>query len=262
MILQGQNVMKTVGKDLLSLRIEIVSISLIVSSLSIVFSNWRKVPVSSHQAIVSSLVGSGLAYGMSVDTTTLLKIVESWVISPIGAFFLSIIVYRVLEAWISRIPPLKAERYIRYLLLVSGSVIAYNTGANELATALGPVVHFGLLTASQAAFIGAFLLLIGAILLSGRVIETIGKGITALDPFSGFAAQFGAGLSVLVFTTLGMPVSTTYCVVGSVVGVGMLKGTRTAKSPFLRKIFLSWVITPFLALFLGYISALTLLIYS
>jgi len=259
MILQGQNVMKTVGKDLVSLRIEIVGISLIISSVAIVVSNWRKVPVSSHQAIVSSLVGSGFAFGMEVDTSTLIKIVESWIVSPISAFFLSIVVYRLLEKGLTKIPPLKAERYIRYLLLFSGSVIAYNTGANELATALGPVVYFGLLTPLQAAFIGAILLWIGAFTLSGRVVETIGKGITALDPFSGFAAQFGAGLSVLIFTTLGMPVSTTYCIIGSILGVGILKSTKTAKLSFLRKIFLSWAITPFVALVLGYIFARSLL---
>jgi len=247
--------MKTVGKDLVSLRIEIIGISLIISSLAIVLSNWKKVPVSSHQAIVSSLVGSGLAFGVSIDVDTLMKIVESWIISPIGAFFLSIFVYRVLIIGISKIPPLKAERCIRYLLLLSGSVIAYNTGANELATALGPVVYFGLLTPLQAAFMGSILLWIGAFLLSGRVVETIGKGITALDPFSGFAAQFGAGLSVLLFTTLGMPVSTTYCVIGAILGVGMLKSTKTAKSPFLKRIFLSWVITPFVAMVLGYVFA-------
>ncbi len=255
MVLQGHNVMKTVGEDLVSLRIEIISISLIISSLAIVLSNWKKVPVSSHQAIVSSLVGSGLAFGVSVDVNTLLRIVESWIISPIGAFFLSIFVYRILRFGISRIPPLTAERYIRYLLLLSGSVIAYNTGANELATALGSVVYFGLLTPLQAAFMGSILLWLGAFFLSGRVVETIGKGITALDPFSGFAAQFGAGLSVLLFTTIGMPVSTTYCVIGAILGVGMLKSTKTAKSPFLKRIFLSWVITPLTALVLGYVFA-------
>ena len=255
MLLQGQNVMRTVGRDLVSLRIEIISISLIISSLAIVLSNWKKVPVSSHQAIVSSLVGSGFAFGVSVDMNTLLRIVESWIVSPVGAFFLSIVVYRILELGTSKIPPLKVERYLRYLLLLSGSVIAYNTGANELATALGPVVYFGLLTPFQAAFMGAILLWLGAFFLSGRVVETIGKGITALDPFSGFAAQFGAGLSVLLFTTLGMPVSTTYCVIGSIIGVGMLKSTRTAKSPFLKRIFLSWIITPVIAMALGYIFA-------
>jgi PiT family inorganic phosphate transporter len=259
MVLQGQNVMRTVGKELVSLNVEIVSISLLISSVAIVFSNWRRVPVSSHQAIVASLVGSGLAYGMSVDYGTLMKIVESWLISPLGAFFLSIVIYRLMEVTLSKLPPLKAEVILRYLLLMSGSVIAYNTGANELATALGPVVYFGLLTPLQAAIIGTALLWTGAYLLSGRVVEAIGKGITSLDPYSGFAAQFGAGLSVLLFTTLGMPVSTTYCIIGSITGVGMLKSTKTAKSPFLKNILLSWIITPVIALTLAFSVSILLL---
>ncbi len=52
-------------------------------------------------------------------------------------------------------------------------------------------------------FLGAFFVFLGAVLLSNRVIETVGKGITALDPYSGFAAQLGAGSCVLLFTFLG-----------------------------------------------------------
>jgi PiT family inorganic phosphate transporter len=132
-------------------------------------------------------------------------------------------------------------------------VIAYNTGANELATALAPVVYFGLLTPLQAGIVGTIFLWFGAMLLSSRVVETVGKGITSLDPFSGFSAQFGAGLSVLIFTTMGMPVSTTYCIIGGVTAVGMLKSTKTTKSPFLKKLFLSWVLTPLIAFLLGYV---------
>jgi PiT family inorganic phosphate transporter len=244
--------MKTVGEDLVSLNIEIIGVSLIMSSLAIIMSNWKKLPVSSHQAIVSSLVGSGLAFGKNVDLNTLMKIVESWIISPVSALFLSILVYKVMERTLSKMPPLKTERYLRTLLLISGGIIAYNTGANELATALGPVVYFGLMSPLQAGIMGTVLLWFGAILLSIRVVETVGKGITSLDPFSGFAAQLGAGLSVFIFTFLGMPVSTTYCIIGSITGVGILKGIRTTKSPFLKKIFLSWILTPLTAFTLSY----------
>ncbi|AGK61051.1 Phosphate/sulfate permease [Archaeoglobus sulfaticallidus PM70-1] len=244
--------MRTVGSELVDLNIHIISISLIISSIAIILSNWKKLPVSSHQAIVSSLVGSGLAFGVSVDFNTLIRIVESWVISPVSAFFASVIVYRIMESVVSKMPPLKVERAVRYLLLLSGSLIAYNTGANELATALGPIVCYGLLTPLQAGIAGTALLWLGAYLLGSRVVETVGKGITSLDPFSGFSAQMGAGISVLLFTSLGMPISTTYCIIGGVTGVGILKSTKTIRSPFLKKIFLSWVITPLTAMILGY----------
>lgn len=99
----------------------------------------------------------------------------------------------------------------------------------------------------RASLVGPFFVFLGAVLLSHRVIETIGKEITALDPYSGFAAQFGAGTCVLLFTSLGMPVSTTYCIIGGISGVGMLKGIRTVRFGLIRRMAISWVLTPLLA---------------
>jgi len=257
-ILQGRNVMKTVGKELVVLSLEVLSVALLISAITIIISNWKRLPVSSHQAIVGSLVGSALSFGYEVHIDTLVKIVESWMISPIGSLFLAMLVYRIMEALFRRIPLFKVERLLRILLLLNGIIIAYNTGANELATALGPIVYYGILTPIQASVIGSALLWFGAFLLSGRVVETVGKGITSLDAFSGFCAQFSAGICVLMFTTLGMPVSTTYCIIGGIIGVGMLKGVKTIKFSLLKRIVLSWIATPLFTFTICYIVAKTL----
>src|SRR4030065_457591 len=165
-VLQGQKVMKTVGKDLLEVNPSMLSISLSISAL------------------------------------------------------------------------FNIERILRALLLISGILIAYNTGANELATVLGPVIYSGLIGKLPSFFLGAFFVFLGAILLSSRVIETVGKGITALDPYSGFAAQLGAGSCVLLFTFLGMPISTTYCIIGGISGVGMVKGMKTVRVVLIKKMML------------------------
>ncbi|MCD6494340.1 MAG: anion permease [Archaeoglobaceae archaeon] len=257
-ILSGQRVMKTVGEDLVSLNVQIISIALVSSSIAIVLSNWKKLPVSSHQAIVASLVGSAFAFGESINIHTLINIIVSWFVSPFGALILSTIVYVLLEKVLLKKPLFRVERYLKVLLLTSGIVIAYNTGANELATALGPIVYYKLLSSLNAAFFGSLLLFFGALALSNRVIETVGKGITKLDAFSGFAAQFGAGLNVLLFTHLGMPVSTTYCIIGGIVGVGLLKGVKTIRFEFIKKIMASWVLTPLTAFLICYLATLFL----
>ncbi|KPJ65242.1 MAG: phosphate permease [Syntrophobacter sp. DG_60] len=246
-ILQGGKVMRTVGKELLEINLHILSIALLISAILIIISNWKKLPVSTHQVIIGSLTGSGIASGMDVNYISLLEIILSWVISPLGALFLSLMLYRVMEKTLSKLPLLQIERILRVLLLISGVLIAYNTGANELATVLGPVIHSGLIDQMRASLVGPFFVFLGAVLLSHRVIETIGKGITALDPYSGFAAQFGAGTCVLLFTSLGMPVSTTYCIIGGISGVGLLKGIRTVRFELIKKIAITWVVAPFLA---------------
>jgi len=252
-LIGGQRVIQTVGGELTELDATIVSVSLLLSSLAIVAANHLKTPVSSHQAIIASLVGSALALGKEVQHTTFVKIVASWIVSPFGALVIAILIYWTMERTISRLPAFRVERTVNFLLLFSGSVVAFNTGANELATALAPAVRYGVVDTLGAAIIGSSMLFAGAVIVSHRVVEVVGKGITALDPYSGLAAQLGAGLTVLIFTFLGMPVSTTYCVVGAVSGVGIYKGLRGVKFSFIRKISLSWILTPVASFFASYI---------
>jgi phosphate/sulfate permease len=247
MLLQGGKVMKTVGNDLLDVNISILGISLVVSALLIAVSNLKTLPVSSHQVIVGSLTGSGIASGVEVNVLSAAKIAVSWVMSPLGALLFAVLIFKVMEKTLSRLPVFHVEMVLRILLVLTGILISYTTGANELATVLGGAVYSGLLSPVHASVGGAVLVFLGAFFLSSRVIETVGKGITTLDPYSGFAAQFGGAACVLVFTSLGMPVSTTYCIIGGVFGVGMLKGMETVRLDLIRKMALSWVLTPFLA---------------
>ena len=250
---QGQSVMRTVGRDLVRLSDLSLSVSLTVASLVIVLSNWRRFPLSSHQVIVGSLTGSALSMGLHVNYLTLIKIVLSWITSPLSSFFLAITIYRVVEISLSKYPFFVAERILSALLLMSAFLIAYNTGANELATAMGAVVYYGILSPLTAGIVGSLSLFLGATALSYRVIETVGKGITTLDVLSGFSAQFSAGISVWIFTTLGMPVSTTYCVIGGICGVGLLKGVETVRFDLLKRIALSWIFAPFLGFALSFV---------
>lgn len=246
-LLQGRKVMKTVGSDLLEVNVSILGVSLFVSALLIALSNLKKLPVSSHQVIIGSLTGSGVASGITVSTSSIVKIVLSWGISPLGALVFAFLIYRIMEKTLSRIPVFRIEVVLRSLLILTGILISYTTGANELATVLGGAVYAGVMGPVKASVSGAMLVFLGAFFLSSRVIETVGKGITTLDPYSGFAAQFGAAMCVFVFTSLGMPISTTYCIIGGVLGVGVVKGMDTVRFDLLKKMLLSWIVTPLAA---------------
>ena len=251
-LVQGQKVMKTVGKDLVEVNLSIIGISLSVAALLIIISNWKKLPLSTHQVIIGSLVGSGVASGAAVNFTAILEIIVSWIISPLVAFFTALLLYKAMEKTISKLSLFRIEKILRSLLLFSSILIAYNTGANELATILGPVIHSGLIEQMRASLIGSLFVFLGAVILSHRVIETIGKGITTLDPYSGFAAQFGAGICVMFFTILGMPISTTYCIIGGISGVGMSKGMKTVKLDLIKKIMANWILSPSLAFIISF----------
>lgn len=253
-MLQGSNVMKTVGKNLVDVNCNIIIIALTISAALIIFSNWRRLPLSTTQVITGSLIGSAVSVNARVNFLVFSKIFISWAISPFVAVIFSFLLYKILEKTISRFSFFQIEKLLRIFLLISGALISYNTGANELATVLGPVIHSGAeANKIYIFFISSLMIFIGAMLLSHRVIETVGKGITTLDPYSGFAAQFGAGCSVLFFTFLGMPVSTTYCIIGGITGVGLTKGINTVKLSLIKRIAINWILAPSLAFLISYL---------
>ena len=73
--------------------------------------------------------------------------------------------------------------------------------------------------------------------------ETIGTKITDITPTRGFAAEFGAATTILIFSMpfLAVPVSTTHTLVGSVVGVGLAGGAKNVDFKVFGKIAASWV---------------------
>ncbi|MEM7174635.1 MAG: inorganic phosphate transporter [Chlamydiota bacterium] len=146
------------------------------------------------------------------------------------------------------------EKMFAALQILSASYVAFAHGANDVANAIGPVagainiIRHG--TFSLASHIPLWLLalggagiVIGLATWGWRVMETIGKKITALTPTRGFSAEFGAAVTILVASKLGLPISTTHCIVGAVLGVGLARGISALNLRTLRDIALSWVIT-------------------
>jgi PiT family inorganic phosphate transporter len=76
-----------------------------------------------------------------------------------------------------------------------------------------------------------------------RVMETIGKDITALTPTRGFCATLAAASTIVVASRTGMPVSTTHIAVGAVIGVGLARGLGAIDLRVVGKIIISWIIT-------------------
>ncbi len=246
-LLKGGKVLTTVGKELVKVDTNITILAMSVAGFLVIFSNIKKLPLSTHQVIIGCLIGGAIASSTNINFKKLEFIIISWLISPFIALIFSFTLGICLEKFLKKFSFTQVEKLLRNFLLLSAALISFNTGANELATVLGPVCylipqkyHIGIFAlGSMAVFLGSYLL-------SYKVIETIGKGITSLDPFSGFTAQLGAGLCVYLFTILGMPVSTTYCIIGAIVGIGLTKGLSTVSLSLVKRIFLNFLLAPFL----------------
>jgi len=215
---------------------------LLIAGIIITIITYKGLPISTHQVIVCALVGLNFS---SADLKLFSKIVGSWIVSPILSGAIAFILYRTLESL--RIPVLEREMLLRYGLLLSGGIVAFNLGANDLPTALGSVTNN-----TNMFLIGGFFLWMGALILGREVSKTVGREIIELSLLGAFVAQLSTGIAVFIFTNFGMPVSTTQAIIGGVVGVGLTKGIKTANWNTLKKIMLGWILAPACALIIGY----------
>ncbi len=142
----------------------------------------------------------------------------------------------------------------RYLQVMTACYVAFGSGANDVANAMGPLagVYFIYTTGTTAetapipvtmlAFGGA-MICVGICTWGYRVIETVGSKITELDNIRGFTVEFSAASMILVASMLGLPVSTTHAAVGAYIGVGLARGLAALDLGVLWKIMLYWIIT-------------------
>lgn len=153
----------------------------------------------------------------------------------------------------------RTERVFLALQVVTAAFMAFAHGSNDIANAVGPMaavfsaVREGLQPTVEVPTnllaIGAFGIVLGLGTYGYKVMATIGREITHLTPSRGFAAEFGAALTIVVASDLGLPISTTHTLVGAVIGVGFARSLGALNLRVIRGIAASWLITvPFTAL--------------
>jgi len=158
------------------------------------------------------------------------------------------------------------EKVFAILQLMTACYVAFAHGANDVANAIGPVaavqeaLKYGKLQETVAIpfstlAIGGVGIVAGLAMYGRFVMKTIGEGIMHLQPSRGFAAEFGCATSVLVCSKLGLPVSTTHCIIGAVIGVGLARGGGAINLRIVKSIFASWIWT------IPFAAGLTLIIY-
>lgn len=146
------------------------------------------------------------------------------------------------------------ERVFIWLQIITACYVAFAHGANDVANAIGPMAAIyqiatdGVLIAEAQVPLGLLLLggvgiTVGVATWGYKVMDTIGKKITHITPSRGFAAEFGAATTVLIFSMpfLAVPISTTHTLVGAVVGVGLAGGASAVDFRVFAKIAASWV---------------------
>ncbi|KHJ86789.1 phosphate transporter family protein [Oesophagostomum dentatum] len=145
--------------------------------------------------------------------------------------------------------------YIQSTIQVFTACFAgFAIGANDVGNAIAPVASLvsiykdgsALQTADTPIYVllyGVFAICIGMYTLGYRIISTVGSRVSNINPASGFTIEFGAAMTTIVASKFGLPISTTQCLVGSIVLVGCVRGGEGVKWKIFRNIVIAWVST-------------------
>ena len=172
------------------------------------------------------------------------------------------------------------------LLIAAGLTVAFAHGGNDIGNAMGPLSTIMYIKnkdkvpgdddddddddGNDASFYTALVVtvaafLVGILALGSRTIATVGSSITELTPSRSFATQTGAAVAVLSSSAMNLPVSTSHCLVGAVVGVNFMErwchveGAKPLDLQVLKKIVVGWVVTIPLA---ATVSVLVLVLFQ
>jgi inorganic phosphate transporter, PiT family len=252
----GTAVANTVGSGMID--IHIVTFSVILGGLTgaIIWDliTWYfGLPTSSSHALVGGYAGAAVAKAgfaailLSGWTKTIIFIFLSPLVGLTGGLLLMVAIH-----WIFRwTPPSRVDRWFRRLQLLSAAFFSLNHGANDAQKTMG-IIAGVLFTAGyiQTFHIPFWVVLIahtaislGTLAGGWRIIHTMGSKITKLQPVGGFAAETGAAFALLLATQIGVPVSTTHAITGSIVGVGSTRRLSAVRWGVAGQIVWAWVLT-------------------
>jgi len=225
---------------------------------------WYGIPSSSSHALVGGLAGAVVAKAGTASfnwNALKAKVLIPLVVWPLTGFVIAFVLM-VLVTWAIR--PLRASmvhRGARILQLVSASAMAFAHGSNDAQKSMGIITLALLAYVSSGAslpdwtaphgnsvpswvvFACAIAIALGTMAGGHRIIKTMGSKIIRITPIHGFAAETSGALIILAASRFGIPVSTTHCINGCIMGVGASKRLSAVRWGVAGNIVLAWVLT-------------------
>ncbi len=247
----------------------------LAAGFSVFWMTKLKLPVSTSQAIVGAIIGWNLFTGNPTDYHSLTKIVTTWISGPILGGIFAVLLFLLFRFILkkSKIHLIRLDRNIKYGLLIVGAFGSYSLGANNIANVVGVFVpsapnislDFGLfaLNGTQLLFlVGGISIAMGILTYSKKVMMTVGDSLMRLNSETALIVVLAHSLVLFVFSSQNLsdlfvsiglppiplvPVSSSQAIVGSIIGIGILKGGRNIQLNVIGKIALGWLTTPIIA---------------
>lgn len=252
----GLHVAGTIGKGIVDIRVidsSIIFAALMGACIWNIITWYLGLPTSSSHALIGGLIGAALvkAGAQSLIASGIWKTVLFIFVSPILGLILGVIIGVLVYNLFRKSHPMKVDHIFRKGQLISAAAYSLGHGGNDAQKTMGIIA--GLLFSAgllDKFYIPLWVVLschasiaLGTMFGGWRIVKTMGQKVAKLRPVDGFCAEFGAASTLFFSTAMGVPVSTTHTITGSIMGVGSIKGLMNVKWGVAGRIVWAWILT-------------------
>jgi inorganic phosphate transporter, PiT family len=254
----GNTIANSVTKDFITL--EVIFSGLIAAIAWNLLTWWFGIPSSSSHTLLGGFMGAALAHAGAwsahgKDVINYAKVIPTFAfiflapfIGMLTGFLISFIIINICR----RANPYKADKWFRRLQLLSSALFSLGHGGNDAQKVLG-IIAAAMVSQGTLDNIKhvpnwvpvACFLSIGIGTMSGgwKIVKTMGTRITKVTPFEGVSAETAGALTLFLTEKLGIPVSTTHTIAGSIIGVGALKRLSAVRWGITINLLWAWILT-------------------
>jgi inorganic phosphate transporter, PiT family len=269
----GNTIAKSVSEDFITLEVIFAGL---IAAITWNLLTWKLgIPSSSSHTLLGGFMGAALAHaftipGADINTVinyakvipTILFIFCAPLIGMFVAYFLTILILNICR----KVNPSKADKWFKRLQLVSSALFSLGHGANDAQKVMGiigaAVIYYHTNIDIDANYINAedpfkyfvshwswvpitSFLMIGLGTMSGgwKIVKTMGSKITKVTSLEGVSAETAGAITLYTAESLGIPVSTTHTITGSIIGVGITKRVSAVRWGVTISLLWAWILT-------------------
>ena len=253
----GLHVANTIGKGVVhpeTINTVVIASGLIGAITWDVLTWHLGLPVSSSHALVGGLLGAAIVHaGLGVVIVSgVLKICLFIFLSPVLGLILGFIFMNIVMILFRNSSPSKVDIHFRRLQLLSAASYSLGHGGNDAQKTMG-IITVLLFTSGKLGpefYVPLWVVLachgamgLGTLMGGWRIVKTMGQKITQLRPVGGFCAESAGAAMLFTATFLGIPVSTTHTITGSIIGVGATRRLSAVRWGVAKNVVLAWILT-------------------
>jgi PiT family inorganic phosphate transporter len=234
--------------------------------------NQLRIPTSTIQILVFTVVGAGLAAGIGVKWSTVATLAVIWVAAPLVAAAAGYLLTKAFD----RVPEVRlgagpldhaaaakigqtaqaaviptdapdtraASRWLAFALIAVGALASFTMGSNDVANATGSLVGSHTLSPISAGLVGGAGLAVGVLTWGRPLLNKVAFDIVTVDRPMATAAQLVQAGVVLAAVGFGFFTSMNQALVGAMTGTAAARGRHTVNTSTLLGILRGWIIGP------------------